>query len=355
LGFVGFFTLDGKLIDCNSSAIEDAGLQMEDVLGKLFWETPGWNYDPVEQSRVRDMMMRAGQGEVVRFETRVRDRQQQEMIVDFTFRPLRDQPGAVRNIIGHGVDISARKQAEAELLHAKEAAEYANRSKSEFLANMSHEIRTPMNGVIGLTEVLLETSLDTEQRDYLTLVQSSAESLLTIINDILDVSKIEAGKLNLEIRDMDLRDVVLDALRGLKVSADSKGLGLVCDVQPGVPALVRGDPGRLRQILINLIGNAIKFTSEGQVSVALERSPEGADALHFSVRDTGIGIPAEKQSMIFDAFTQVDGSFTRRFGGTGLGLTIASRLVRMMDGHIWVESKEGEGSTFHFTARLEPI
>jgi PAS domain S-box-containing protein len=355
LGFVGLFTLDGRLIDCNDTAIKDAGLKPEDVLGKLFWETPGWNYDPVEQSRVRDMMMRAGQGEVVRFETRVRDRQQQEMIVDFTFRPLRDQPGAVRNIIGHGVDISARKQAEAELLHAKEAAEYANRSKSEFLANMSHEIRTPMNGVIGLTEVLLETSLDTEQRDYLTLVQSSAESLLTIINDILDVSKIEAGKLNLEIRDMDLRDVVLDALRGLKVSADSKGLGLVCDVQPGVPALVRGDPGRLRQILINLIGNAIKFTSEGQVSVALERSPEGADALHFSVRDTGIGIPAEKQSMIFDAFTQVDGSFTRRFGGTGLGLTIASRLVRMMDGHIWVESKEGEGSTFHFTARLEPI
>ena len=148
--------------------------------------------------------------------------------------------------------------------------------------------------------------------------------------------------------------MVLDALRGLKVSAESKGLSLVSDVHPGVPALVRGDPGRLRQILINLIGNAIKFTSQGQISVEIERWPDSTDALHFWVRDTGIGIPAEKQAMIFEAFTQVDGSYTRRFGGTGLGLTIASRLVRMMHGRIWVESQEGQGSTFHFTARLEP-
>jgi len=353
LGFVGLFTPDGVLIDCNDTAVEDAGLKPEEVLGKPFWETPGWRYEPEEQIRVRDTMMRAAQGEIVRFETRVRDLGQQEMIVDFTFRPLCDASGAVRHIIGHGVDITARKQAEHELIQAKEAAESSNRTKSEFLANMSHEIRTPMNGVIGLTEVLLDTSLDAEQRDYLTLVKKSAESLLVIINDILDVSKIEAGKLRLEAREFDLREVALDIIRSFRVSADAKHLSLACDVGGGVPAWVRGDPERLRQILINLVGNAIKFTDHGQVSVAIELWPDSADVLHFAVRDTGIGIPAEKQAMIFEAFTQVDGSFTRRFGGTGLGLTIASRLVRMMDGRVWVESKEGYGSTFHFTARLE--
>jgi PAS domain S-box-containing protein len=353
LGFVGLFTPDGNLIDCNDSALEDARIKPEEVLGKLFWETPGWRCDVAERGRVRDMMMRAAEGEVVRFETTVLDLDQRRMIIDFTFRPLRDHSGTVRNIIGHGVDITARKQAEAELIHAKEAAESSSRAKSEFLANMSHEIRTPMNGVIGLTEVLLETKLDTEQREYLALVKSSAESLMVIINDILDVSKIEAGKLSLETQELDLRELVLDVLRGLKVSADAKGLSLVSDVDPGMPTLVRGDPGRLRQILINLIGNAIKFTARGQISVAIERWPESADALHFWVRDTGIGIPADKQAMIFEAFTQVDGSYTRRFGGTGLGLTIASRLVRMMHGRIWVESKEGQGSTFHFTACLE--
>jgi PAS domain S-box-containing protein len=355
LGFVGLFTLDGRLVDCNASAIKAAGLQAEEVLGKLFWETVGWEHDPDAQVQVRNMMTRAAQGEVVRFETSVVKRDQHRMIMDLTFGPLRDQHGAVTNIVGHAVDVTARKQAEMELQKAKEAAESASRAKSEFLANMSHEIRTPMNGIIGLTEVLLDGDLDGEQREYLTLVQSSAEALLTIINDILDVSKIEAGKLTLEVREVDLRGLVLDTIRGLKVSADAKGLSLVSHVAPDVPASVQGDAGRLRQVLTNLIGNAIKFTSQGQVSVAIERAAEGVDTLHFSVRDTGIGIPAEKQSLIFEAFTQVDGSFTRRFGGTGLGLTIASRLIQMMDGRIWVESQEGHGSTFHFTARLEAV
>ncbi len=354
-GFVGLFTLDGRLIDCNRSAIEAAGLQLEDVLGKLFWETAGWTQCPDEQVKVREMMMRAAEGEVVRFETQVLDLHRQKVIIDFTFGPLRDQHGAVSNIVGHGVDITARKQAEVELLKAKESAESASRAKSEFLANMSHEIRTPMNGIIGLTEVMLDTKLDAEQHEYLTLVQSSAGSLLTIVNDILDVSKIEAGKMLLEMREFDLRELVLDTLRGLKVSADAKGLGLDSEVQPDVPLRVRGDAGRLRQVLINLVGNAIKFTARGTVSVAIERARDSSPALHFSVRDSGIGIPAEKQAMIFDAFTQVDGSYTRKFGGTGLGLTIASRLIQMMDGRIWVESKEGQGSTFHFTARLEAV
>jgi two-component system, sensor histidine kinase and response regulator len=351
-GFVGLFTLDGKLIECNRAVLEAAGVRPEDLLGRPFWESGEWT-TPQDRAQVRDMMLRAAQGEVVRFETKVAEAQRQ-MIVDITFGPLRDQQGAITHIIGHGVEITARKQAEVELLHAKEAAESASRAKSEFLANMSHEIRTPMNGIIGLTEVLLETYLDSEQREYLTLVQSSAEALLTIINDILDVSKIEAGKLTLEERDLDLRELALDTVRGLKVSADAKGLSLVSAVAPDVPARVRGDAGRLRQVLTNLIGNAIKFTSQGQVSLAIERAAQGVNTWHFAVRDSGIGIPAEKQSLIFEPFTQVDGSFTRRFGGTGLGLTIASRLIQMMDGRIWVESQEGRGSTFHFTARLLP-
>jgi PAS domain S-box-containing protein len=353
-GFVGLFTLDGKLIEANQAPQEAVGINVEDVRDTPFWEVSCWSHSAFEQARLREMLARAAEGEVVRYEASILVRDGHQLILDVTYGPLRDQHGVISNIIGFGVDITARKQAQAELLHAKESAESASRAKSEFLANMSHEIRTPMNGIIGLTEVLLDTSLDADQREYLTLVQGSAASLLTIINDILDVSKIEAGKLSLERREFDLRAMVLDMLSGLKVPAGAKGLSLVCDVDPDVPALLCGDPGRLRQILVNLVGNSIKFTERGEVSVAIERWAESTDALHFSVRDSGIGIPAEKQSLIFEAFTQVDGSFTRRFGGTGLGLTIASRLVQMMEGRIWVESEEGHGSTFHFTTRMEP-
>ena len=307
------------------------------------------------EQRTEYVRLLQAQGEVREFECEFIRKDGDRILVSVCSRAIRDATGKVY-YEGTVVEITDRKRAELALRQAKEAAEAANLAKSEFVANMSHEIRTPMNGIIGMTELALDTALTPEQREYLTMVKASADALLGLIDDILDFSKIEVRKLELDALPFNVRDVVDAALAADVVSAQGKGLELASDVNEDVPETIIGDARRLRQVLVNLVGNAVKFTPVGEVVVRVRRAYAGDHrvGLDFIVQDTGIGIPPEKQQMIFESFTQADASTTRRFGGSGLGLAICTRLVELMGGRMWVESKPGVGSQFHFTATFTP-
>jgi PAS domain S-box-containing protein len=290
-----------------------------------------------------------------RGEAEMRTREGRTIAVALRADVIRGETEKIVGFISIHTDISQRKRAEEQLLQAKQAAESANLAKGEFLANMSHEIRTPLNAVIGMTELTLDTELTKEQREYLETVRVSSESLLTLLNDILDFSKIEASQLELDEIYFDLRTTLNRVTDMLAAQAEEGGVELTCHMKPGVPTALAGDPTRLRQIIVNLTANAIKFTQEGEVTISVETEMEEDSSvfLHFMVSDTGIGIPPDRIDKIFETFKQADGSTTRKYGGTGLGLAISTQLVEMMGGKIWVESELGKGSTFHFTARFQ--
>jgi PAS domain S-box-containing protein len=310
---------------------------------------------PVELAREAEEYSRKVEKEGESLHATTRRRRKDGTLVDVELYgvPL-NVSGEIVGVYGLYLDITERKRAERELQRAMEATEAANRAKSEFVANMSHEIRTPMNGILGMIDLTLDTELTAEQREYLGMARTSAHSLLSVINDVLDFSKIEAGKLDLETIEFNLRDSLEPTMKSLALRAHEKGLELNFDVRPNVPETLVGDPSRLRQILVNLIGNAVKFTERGAVTVRVKCEAEEASSarLQFSVTDTGIGITREKEAAIFDPFTQADGSMARRYGGTGLGLTISRRLVEMMGGRIWLQSTVGQGSVFYFSARF---
>ena len=340
---------DGKVLECNDKMAQMFGYEDRETFMKEYVVSEKY-VDPGTREQMLEEIQKTG---VVRDKV-VRFYRKDGTIVWIRFdTQIFPDKGYMEDVV---IDVTDQKMAEQALQTAKEAAELANQAKSDFLANMSHEIRTPMNAIMGMTELILGTDLTADQREDLETVMKSSESLMSIINDILDFSKIEAGHFQIEKIPFDLYTTVENVAEMMAVKAREKAIELIYRVKPDVSTRLIGDPGRLRQIMVNLIGNAIKFTEHGAVTIEVETEAETGDSvsLHFLVTDSGIGIPAEKIETIFESFSQADGSITRKYGGTGLGLTITKQIVEVMDGRIWVESVEGKGSRFHFTARFDP-
>ncbi len=343
----------GSISWVNHAFVQMTGYSLAEAAGKKFGDLLfGPSTDP---GVVRQFQQAFQQAAELTCDVLQYRRDGQTLWAECNVMPVTDSTGALRQWIAIATDITKRRQTEEALRQAKETAEANSRAKSDFMANLSHEIRTPMNVIMGMTDLVLNTDLSAAQRGYLETVQLSAEGLLQLLNEILDLSKIEAGKFQVEHIDFDLPQLIRDTVRAMHGRAREKNLKLSAVLAEDLPRFVRGDPVRLRQILLNLISNAIKFTPQGEVNVVAESPWQRDDdvGLHCQVCDTGIGIPADRLDKIFESFTQVDASTTRRFGGTGLGLTITAELVRLMQGRIWVQSREGAGSTFHFALPLK--
>ncbi len=342
----------GNILVLSPSVLRMSGYRPDELVGRL---ASSLYVRSEDRNRLLGLLL--AHGSVNDFETVLRKKDGTLVPVSVTTQLIQNEAGQPAYVEGAIRDISERKRVEAAMREAQLAAEAASAAKSEFLANMSHEIRTPMNGVIGLTSLLLETQLDERQRYLAEMVRKSGESLLSLINDILDFSKIEAGRLELEVVDFHLPSLLEEVSGILGVRAQDKGLDFLCTADQAVKRWFRGDPGRVRQVLLNLAGNAIKFTAAGSVSLraTLDSVEDHSAFVRFTVRDTGIGIPRDKQDLLFRSFTQVDASTTRKFGGTGLGLAISKQLAELMGGRIGVTSDEGAGAEFWFTVRLEVL